>query len=95
MLVFAHPDCYRLPHALLEGETEGAVTPIAAGIGQLLDNNGLLGSGGLVIESHKMVDAEVVDISIVSCVLMGEIQTDLGAVGTNSLGQLAKGQVVL
>ena len=90
-----HPGSYGLAGALLEGEAESAVTPVAAVAGQLLGSDGLLGSGSLAIQTHEMVDAEVVDISIVSRALTGEILAEIGTVGANLLRQLLKGQVVL
>jgi len=63
---FTHPGCNRLAHALLEGKAEGAVAPIAAVAGELLGNDGLLGCDSLAIEVDEVVDAKVVDISIVS-----------------------------
>ena len=90
-----HPSRYTLSRALLERKTEGAVTPVAAFAGQLLGGNGFLGSGSLPIETHEVVDAKIVDISIVSDALTGEILAKIETVGTNSLSQLDKGQVVL
>ena len=60
-----HPGCHGLPHALLEGETEGAVTSVAAIVSKLLGNDGLPCRDSLAIEIHEMVDAQIVDISIV------------------------------
>ena len=92
---FTHPGCNRLTHALLEGKAEGAVAPIAAVAGELLGNDGLLGCDSLAIEVDEVVDAEVVDISIVSDALTGEILTEIVAVGAHSLRQLQKRQVML
>ena len=80
---------------MLESEAEGTVTPEAAVVSQLLHSNRLVGSVSFVVESHKVVDAEVVDIIIVSFATTGEILAEIGAVGTNNLGQLVKGQIVL
>ena len=91
----AHPGRYSLAHAMLKGEAEGAVTPVAALVGQLLGNDGLPGCDSLVIESYEVIDAEIVDISIVSSTLTGEILAEIIAVGANGLSQLLKGQVVL
>ena len=63
---FAHPSLYGLSHALFESEAESAVTAVAAVVGQLLGSEGLLGLDGLVIVADKVIDAEVVDIGIVS-----------------------------
>ena len=91
----AHPGCHGLSHALLEGETEGAVTPIATVAGQLLRSVGLLGCNGLTVVADEVLNAEVVDIGIVGDALSGEIAAEIEAVGTNGLGKLRKGQVVL
>ena len=92
---FAHPGRYRLSHALLESKAKGAVASVTAVAGQLLGNDGLLGSDSFTIETHEVVDTEVVNISIVSRTITGEILAEIGAVGTNCLGQLGKCQVVL
>ena len=65
----AHPSCHRLPHALLEGQTEGAVTAVATFTSKLLGGKVATGSGGLVIEADEVLNAQIVDISIVSHVL--------------------------
>ena len=92
---FIHPSLYSLSHTLLEGEAEGAVAAVAAVAGQLLGSEGLLGLDGLVIVADKVIDAEVVNIGIVSDALTGEIAAEVEAVGADSLRQLGKGQVVL
>ena len=91
----AHPGCYALTRTLLERETESAVTPVAALVSQLLGGNRSLGGDCLMIKSHEVIDAEVVDIGIVSDALTGEILAEIEAVGTNSLSQLEKAQIVL
>ena len=42
-----------------------------------------------------MIDAKIVDISIIIHALAGEILTEIVTVGTDSLGKLGNGQVVL
>ena len=74
---FAHPSLYSLSHALLKGEAEGAVTAVAAVAGQLLGSEGLLGLDGLVIGADKVIDAEVVNIGIVSDARTGERAAEL------------------
>ena len=91
----AHPGCYGLSRALFEGKTEGAVTAVAALLGQLLGNDGLSGSGGLFVEAHEVVDAQVVDIGIVGDALTGEILAEIKTVDANRLSQLLQGQVAL
>lgn len=92
---FAYPGCNGLSHALLEGEAEGAVASVAAFAGQLLGCDGLMGSNSLSIETHEVVDAQVVDVGIVGSAMAGEKLAEIKAVDANSLGQLAKGQVML
>ena len=64
-------------HALLEGGTEGAVAVVAALLGQLLGDNGLMCSGKLAVTGYKVTDAKVVDVCIVACVLTGEILAEI------------------
>ena len=90
-----HPDCHGLPHALLEGEAEGAVAPVAAVVSQLFGGEGTLGSDSLTIETDEMINAQVVDIGIVCRFLTGEILAKIETVGTNGLCKLGDGQVVL
>ena len=59
------PCSHRLSHALLEGEIEGAVTPVAAIVGQLLDGKTAMGSNCFTIETDEMIDAEIIDVGIV------------------------------
>ena len=92
---FAHPSLYGLSHALFESEAESAVTVVAAVAGQVLGSEGLMGVDGIAVVAVEVIDAEVVDIGIVSDALTGEIAAEIEAVGANSLSQLGKGQVVL
>ena len=94
-LIAAHPRRDSLAHALLEGKAEGAVAAVAAIVGQLLGNDRLLGSSGLVEEVNEMVDTQIVDIGIVGGVLTREILAEVETVGANGLSQLGDGQVVL
>ena len=82
------PGSYRLTHALLESQTEGAVAAVAAGAGQLLGDDGLSGCRLLMIETHEVADAQVVDIGIVGDALTREILAEIQSVGTDSLCQL-------
>ena len=94
-ICFVCPRCHSLSHALLEGVAKGAVTAEAALVGQLLGCEGALRTGSLAIETDEMVNAQIVDIGIVSHALTGEILAEVESVGTNNLGQLGKGQVML
>ena len=90
-----HPGGHILTHALLEGEREGTVATIATVVSQLLSGKRPLASDSLAIESDEMIDAQIVDIGIVSRALRREILTKIKTVGTNNLGKLEKGEVVL
>ena len=48
-----------------------------------------------LIELGEMAYSQTVDIAIVSDALTGEELAEIGAVGTDGLGQLGEGQVVL
>ena len=89
------PFSHYQPHALFEGGIEGAVTSVAAVFSQLLNGEVAVGSNGFTIEADEMIDAKIVDISIIIHALAGEILTEVEAVGTNNLGKLGNGQVVL
>lgn len=62
---------------------------------QLLDGERALGGNSLAIESDEMIDTQIVDISIIIHAPAGEILTQIESVGTNGLGKLDDGQVVL
>ena len=62
---------------------------------QLLSSEEVLISNSLAIESDEMINAQIVDIGILSYILIGEIQTEVCAVGANCFGKLDKRQVVL
>ena len=92
---FLHPYRHILTHALLEGIAESGVVVEAAILSQAPDDDVLLGSDGPTVEADEMVDAQTVDIGIVSSPLPGEIPTEVEAVGTDNRGKLMDGQVVL
>jgi hypothetical protein len=52
---------------------------------QLLGSEVVLGGDSLMIEAYEVIDAKIVDISIVSETLAGEILTEVETVGANSL----------
>ena len=60
-----------------------------------MGSDGTLGIDSLAIETDEMIDAQIVDIVIISRTLTGEILTEIETVGTNSFGKLEKGEVVL
>ena len=63
---FAYPGRHALTRAFLEGEAESAVAAIAAFPGQLLGDDGLSGSGGLLVAADEVVYTQIIDIGIVS-----------------------------
>ena len=71
------PSSYRLTHTLFESKTEGAVAAVAAGTGQLLGDDRLSSCRLLVIETHEVVDTQVIDISIVGDALTREILAEI------------------
>ena len=90
-----HPVCHAQAHALREGAAEGSVAAEAALIGQLLGADGLSGSDALLIALDEMVDAQIVDISVVGDALTGKILAEIGAVCADGHGQLLTGELVL
>lgn len=90
-----HPGCYSLPHPVFESIAESTIAIVAAVVSQLPGGERMPGSYSLTIETDKMVDAQIVNISIVTDALTGEIVGKISAIGSNSIGQLKKVQVVL
>ena len=82
-------------HALLEGGAEGAIAAVAALLGELLGDDGLLCSGKLAVAGYEVTDAKVVDVFIVACVLTGEILAEIVSVHTDGCRELRQGQVCL
>ena len=91
----AHPGSHALARALRERSAEGAVAAKTTLLGQLLDTDGLPGSGCLLAAADEVVDAQVVDLCVVGDALMREILAEIETVGANGLSQLLKGEVVL
>ena len=83
MLVF-HPGRDRLTHYMLEDVPESAVASVAAFVSQLLCCDGTLVSDCLAIKTDEMIDAQFVNVGIVSDAPTGEIPAKISAVGTNS-----------
>ena len=86
--LFAHPGGDALVHALLEGGAEGAVAVVAALLGQLLGDDGLMCSGKLAVAGYEVTDAKVVDVFIVACILTSEILAEIVAVHTDGCREL-------
>ena len=82
-------------HALLKGGAEGAVAMVAALLGQLLGDDGLMCSGKLAVAGYEVTDAKVVDVGIVACVLTGEILAEIVAVHADGFREFRQGQVWL
>ena len=87
----AHPLSHVLTRSQLEGVSESVVTSVAAFACQLLGGERTAGSNSFTIETHEMIDAQTVDIVIISRALIGEILAELETVGTNSFGKLDNG----
>ena len=84
-----HPGLYALAHALGEGTAEGAVAAEAALLGQLLGANVLLtGCDGLLVKTDEVIDAQTVDIGVVSVTLPREILAEVRTIGADGLRQL-------
>ena len=82
-------------HALLEGGAEGAVAMVAALLGQLLGDDGLMGSGKLAVAGYEVTDAKIVDVCIIACILTGEILAEIVVVHADGCRELRQGQVWL
>ena len=95
MVHIAHPLSHVLTHLQLEGMPESTVTSVTAFACQLLGVGGTMGSDSLLIETYEMIDAQIINISIVSHALTGEILAEIESVGTNNLRKLENGKVVL
>ncbi len=52
-----HPGSNGYAHALFEGKTEGAVTLVAAFVGELLSCDEMTGGNGFAEEVNEVVDA--------------------------------------
>ena len=83
-----NPRSHVLPHTLLEGEPEGAVASVSAFACQLLGSERQSGGDSLAAETSKVVDAQIVDIRVVSDALGRKILAEIGAVGSDGFGQL-------
>ena len=80
-----------MSHLAFEGFAKGAIATVATLLSQLLGT----GRAFLSIETDEMIDAQIVDISIVSRTLIREILAKIETVGSNSLSKLEKGEIVL
>ena len=64
-------------------------------MGQLLGSDRLTGCGSLTIEAHEILDAQVIDIGIVSYSLAGEMLAEIVSVGSDDMSKLREGEIVL
>ena len=80
---------------LLEGNAECIVTTKATLVGQLLCSYRLMGCGCLMVKTDEVLDAQTVDVGIVSHSLTGEMLAQIETVGANQVGKLGKSEVVL
>ena len=95
LCLFAHPGDDALLHALLEGGAEGAVAVVAALLGQLLGDDGLMCNGKLAVAGYEITDSQIVDVCIVACALTGEILAEIVAVHADGFREFRQGQVRL
>ena len=89
-----HPRRDRLAHALLEGYGKSAIAPETALLSQLLGSERALGSGSLLVEAHKVLDAQTIDIGIISGVLTCKILAEIITVGSDGLAELTERNVL-
>ena len=94
-LLSLNPTRHSLSRLVFEGIAERAVMMETTLRSQLLGSERLLNSHCLAIETDKMPNAQIVNIGIVIRTQTGEILAEIETVGSNGLGQLEKGQVVL
>ena len=73
LIRIVHPLSHVLTHSLLENTPESVVTSEATFDCQLLGCVGSMCSDSIMIETYKKIDAQIVDIIIVSRALIGEI----------------------
>ena len=90
-----HPLCRSHSHALLEGSIKCTVTSETTLVSQLSDRYSLMGSVCLMVKFYKVLDAQSVDVGIVSHALTGEMLAQIETVGSNRLSKLGEGDVVL
>jgi hypothetical protein len=90
-----HPGSHWLSHFALECTAKGIIVMEATLVGQLLGSERTMIANRLMKEADEMIDAQVVDIGIVSHAYSSEILTEIETVSANSFGKLEKAQVVL
>ena len=85
------PLCCSHSHNPLKGITECVVIAETTLVGQLLGGNRLMFCNCLTVEVDEVLDAQTVDVPIVSDALRGKILAEIGAVGANQFGKLDNG----
>jgi hypothetical protein len=85
-----HPGSHRLSRLALEGISKCIITAVTTLQCQLLGSDGTLGIDSLAIETDEMIDAQIVDIGIVSYAMTGEIVGKISAISANGFGKLGK-----
>ena len=90
-----HPRRDRLAHALLEGYSKSAIASETALLGQLLSGEGTIGGDSITIESDKVLDAQAVDIGIVSRVMLREVLAEVSMIGADGPAEIVEFEVVL
>ena len=71
------PVFYALAGALPEGYAEGAVAAVTTAGSKMLGRDGLARGYGLAVETYKVIDAQHVDIGIVSGALASKILAEV------------------
>ena len=77
-----------MSHLALESITKGAVTSVATLKSQLLGGKRTLSNNSIVIKTNEMVDAQIVNISIIIRIQTREILTEIESVSSNGFGKL-------
>ena len=90
-----HPLCRSHTHVLLEGSIKCTVTSETTLVSQLSDRYSLMGSVCIMVKLDKVLDAQSVDVGIVSHAMTGEILAQIETVGSNGLSKLWERDVVL
>ena len=90
-----HPLCRSHTHALFEGGIKCAVTTETTLVSHLSDRYRLTSSDSLMVEVDKVLDAQSVDVGIVSDTLRGKVPAEVGTVNANQCCKLGNGDIVL
>ena len=80
---------------LFEGCIQCAVITETAVVGQLLGAYWLMSCDSLMVKVNEVLDAQTIDVSIVSDSLQSKVFAEVGTVDANQCGELGKRDVVL